>query len=499
LKRLLSLLLVIFVFAITNVVHTFAAEGTTERIQGADRFEVAVNISNKGWPTGATTVVIVNYNAYADALAATPFAYKENGPILLTHPTSLTNATKFELQRLKPQNVIIVGGVGSVSGTVFNAIKSLGIPNVTRISGVDRFEVAYNIAKAMPASDKIIMAYGLNFPDALAIAPYAARNGYPILLTNSADLPTKTKAALSIRNAKGSIVVGGEASVSANVFKQLPFPIRIGGKDRYEVATNIVRTLNLNTNTAIVATGLTFADALTGSVLAAKMDAPILLTNPTSLPVVTKTLISEKNISNFLFLGGLASVSQNVVSQISGPLAGLKIVVDAGHGGTDPGASGNSLIEKEIVLDVAKRVESKLQSAGATVIMTRDSDKYPTLSDRVKIANSQHADSFTSIHSNLASSSSASGTETYWNSQYFGAESKELATDIQNELYKKMNTIDRGVKEADFYVIKNTLMPSVLVELAFISNQSDANKLGDPVYRDRAAQAIYQGIVNYYN
>lgn len=475
-----------------------AAEGTTERIQGADRFEVAVNIANKGWPNGANTVVLANYNAYADALAATPLAYKEKGPILLTHPNYLTDATKSEIQRLKPQNVIIVGGEGSVSAAVFNTVKSLGIPNVQRISGSDRYEVAYQIAKQMPASDKIVMAYGLNFPDALAIAPYAARNGYPILLTASNDLPDMTKKAVELRNAASSIVVGGEGSISANVFNQLPSPTRIGGADRYEVAANIVRTLNLNTSTAFLATGMTFADALTGSVLAANMDAPVLLTSPTYLPQVTKSLITEKTINNFTILGGLGSVSQTVVNQLSGSLAGLKIVVDAGHGGTDPGAHGFSLDEKDVTLDIAKRLQQKLQSEGATVLMTRESDTYPTLSDRVNLANSQHADSFVSIHCNANDSQSANGSETYWNSQYFGTESKALAQSIQDQLYRQLDTLNRGIKTADYYVIKNTKMPSVLVETAFITNSSDAAKLGNPTYRDKAAEAIFQGFLNYY-
>lgn len=498
-KRLFSSLLVLIAFLLLHANSTQAAEGATERIQGADRFEVAVNISNKGWPDGTNTVILVNYNAYADALAATPLAYQLNAPILLTHPNQLTDATRSEIQRLKPQNVIVIGGEGSVSGNVYHIIQSLGIPNVRRIGGVNRYEVAYLIAKELPASDKVIMAFGQNFPDALAIAPFAARNGYPILLTDTANLPTKTREALAARNAKGSIVVGGEGSVSANVFRQLPSPIRIGGKDRYEVAANIVQTLNLNTNKAFVATGLTFADALTGSVLAAKEDAPILLTGPNSLPDVINNLISEKGIYTFTILGGYGSVSQNVIKQSGGPLAGFKVVVDAGHGGTDPGASGFGLQEKEVVLDVAKRVQGKLAAAGASVLMTREDDVYPSLTDRINFANNAKADSFISVHANAAGSSSASGSETYWNSLYFGEESKALAQNIQVQLVNALETRDRGIKEADFLVIKNTVMPSVLVELAFITNSADAQKLADPIYRERSADAIFHGIVNYYN
>ncbi|WP_240390640.1 cell wall-binding repeat-containing protein [Bacillus sp. Y1] len=491
---LLLLALVIMVF---NPIFTSAA-GTAERLAGADRFEVAVNVSNKGWVNGASTVVLVNYNAYADALSAAPLAYKLDGPILLTHPTQLTEVTKNEILRLRPSQVIIAGGTGSVSDTVIQQVRSLGISNVRRIDGVNRYEVALNVSKELPPSSSVVMAYGLNFPDALAIAPYAARNGYPILLTATNDLPAKTREALAFRNPQSTIIVGGEGSISNNVQSQLPSPMRIGGKDRYEVATNIIRTLNLNTSKVQLATGLTFADALTGSVLAAKEDTPLLLTAPTALPETTRALIVEKNISNFLILGGLGSVSQKVASQVSGPLGGLKIVVDAGHGGVDPGAIGNGLSEEDVVLDVAKRVKPKLESLGAIVVMTRESDVYPSLSQRVDLANSQNANAFISVHANSSTSSSANGTETYWNSLYFGEESKALASSIQQQLVNNMGTYNRGVKEGPFYVIKNTTMPSVLVELAFISNSSDAKKLGDPAYRERAAEAIYQGVVNYY-
>lgn len=475
-----------------------SAAGTAERLAGADRFEVAVNVSNKGWVNGASTVVLVNYNAYADALSASPLAYKLNGPILLTHPNQLTEATKNEILRLRPSQVIVAGGTGSVSDTVVQQVRALGISNVRRIGGSSRYEVALNVSKELPPSSKVVIAYGLNFPDALAIAPYAARNGYPILLTATNDLPAKTREALAIRNPQSTIIVGGEGSISSNVQRQLPSPMRIGGKDRYEVATNIIRTLNLNTSKVQLATGLTFADALTGSVLAAKEDTPLLLTASTALPETTRTLIVEKNISNFLILGGLGSVSQKVASQVSGSLGGLKIVVDAGHGGVDPGAIGNGLIEEDVVLDVAKRVKPKLESLGAIVVMTRESDVYPSLAQRVDLANSQNANAFISVHANSSTSSSANGTETYWNSLYFGEESKALASSIQQQLVNNMGTYNRGVKEGPFYVIKNTTMPSVLVELAFISNSSDAKKLGDPAYRERAAEAIYQGVVNYY-
>lgn len=282
------------------------------RLDGANRFIVANNVASSGW-TRSTTAIVVNYLAFADALAATPLAYKNDAPILLTRPNGLTPETKTKLQQLGVQNVIIIGGAGSVSTTVENELRAVS-PNVTRIGGADRYEVSKNIAAHFGNSNTAILANGLVFADALSIAPYAARNGFPILLAAKDRLPDRTREAL--QGKQNTLVIGGEGSVGAGVYGQLPAPSRIGGSDRYEVSANIVRQLNLPASTAFVSTGLTFADALTGSVLAAKQNAPILLTRPTNIPTPIQTVISEKSISNFTILGGTASVSDSAVSSL---------------------------------------------------------------------------------------------------------------------------------------------------------------------------------------
>jgi N-acetylmuramoyl-L-alanine amidase len=280
-----------------------------ERIDGKDRFQVAVNLSQKGWGDGADTAVVGFYNAYADALAAGPLAYHLDAPILLTHSNKLTDVTKNELIRLHAKNVILVGGSGSISDSVLNEIKNLGI-SVRRIGGHDRFEVSANIAKELPANSSAIIAYGLNFPDALAISPYAAINGMPILLTRTTNIPKETSDALKNRRIANTIVVGGEGSIGQAVFNQLPNPQRIGGKDRYEVAANVVKQLGLESRKIYVATGATFADALTGSVLAAKEGASILLTRLNNVPEQTFQVLKEKNINSFTILGGTGSISE---------------------------------------------------------------------------------------------------------------------------------------------------------------------------------------------
>ncbi|TLS38490.1 cell wall-binding repeat-containing protein [Pseudalkalibacillus caeni] len=304
--------LVILLFLLTFADVKYADSEMPIRFDGKDRFEVAVNVSKRGWPK-AENVIIVNYLAFADALAASPLAYKLNAPILLTHPNKLTGATKDEIKRLSPSKVSIIGGPGSVSGTVEKELKDLGV-STERITGEDRFEVAHNIAKKLGQTSTVTLANGLKFPDALAIAPYAARKGYPILLTRENDLPAVTKKDIT---GKGKvIIVGGRGSVSDSIANQFSNKIRIDGKDRFEVSANVISTLNLSVDKAYISTGLSFADALTGSVMAAKDNAALLLTSPNRLSSQTEQIIMEEDIEKFSFLGGNASISDSVASYI---------------------------------------------------------------------------------------------------------------------------------------------------------------------------------------
>ncbi|MBT2757234.1 N-acetylmuramoyl-L-alanine amidase [Mesobacillus foraminis] len=487
-----------FVLFLSALVSFQVSAASTTRLGGQDRFDVAVNVSKSGW-SSSTTVVLANWDAYGDTLAAAPLAYKYNAPILLTKADTLNPRTKLEIQRLKAKSVIIVGGPISVSENIVNQLKNMGI-TVSRISGNNRVEVANNIAKKMGRRSKVVIADGFNFPDALSIAPYAARNGYPILLTNNKHLlESSTKSLINSWSVSQTIISGGPLSVSNTVYNSVPNPRRFGGNSRYEVSANIAKAYYSSASTAFVTKGSIFADALTGSVLAAKKNAPMLLIESNSLPASIKNSIINIGFDSFMILGGPISVTDSIKNKLDNEIVGATIMLDPGHGGTDPGASGNGLVEKEIVMDIAKRVNSKLNSSLAKVVMTRSTDKYISLDQRVKEAEKADADTFVSIHVNSFASSAANGTETWYSARYASSESKELAEEIQKELVKALGTNDRGVKEGGFYVIKNTTMPSVLVEIAFISNSSDASKLASNTYRQKTADAIYKGIMNFYN
>lgn len=209
--------------------------------------------------------------------------------------------------------------------------------------------------------------------------------------------------------------------------------------------------------------------------------------------------MKANNVSGFVHKDYLKKATSGNVNEADVPKR--YIAIDAGHGGSDPGSSGHGLKEKEVTLAVAKKVEQALAKQNVKVFMTRTDDRYISLGDRVAMANRQKVDTLVSIHTNSFSTDSANGTETFYNLARVAntrvEDSKQLATFIQNRLYKDLETRNRGVKTANFAVIRTTF-PSALVELAFISNKSDAQKLGSDYYQQVAADAIAAGILDYY-
>ncbi|WP_059105387.1 N-acetylmuramoyl-L-alanine amidase family protein [Shouchella shacheensis] len=179
-------------------------------------------------------------------------------------------------------------------------------------------------------------------------------------------------------------------------------------------------------------------------------------------------------------------------SEVSASVRDQTIVIDAGHGGSDFGAVANGLYEKELVYDVAHRTRGLLESSGANVVMTRTGDYFVALEERSRIANANNADSFVSIHANAAAQISANGTETY----HFptSAAGRSLATSLQQNMVATFNSRDRGVKAANFSVLRNTEMQAALVELGFVTNQAEAEVMKTNAFRNQAASAIFNGL-----
>lgn len=174
------------------------------------------------------------------------------------------------------------------------------------------------------------------------------------------------------------------------------------------------------------------------------------------------------------------------------------IVLDPGHGGRDPGAVAFGLRESDIVLDISLILENKLKEAGANVIMTRRTDTFVSLSQRRTVANNNSTDAFVSLHINSSTASTAHGTETYWNRNHAASSSKRLADSVHNQLILKLGTRNRGVREGNFEIIQHNQKPSILVELGFISNRNEATRMGSKDFQEEAAQAIVEGLVDYF-
>ncbi len=175
-----------------------------------------------------------------------------------------------------------------------------------------------------------------------------------------------------------------------------------------------------------------------------------------------------------------------------------KVVIDPGHGGSDPGAVGiNGLRETDIVLDVSKKVSELLTKKGVTTILTRNHEKTLDLQPRVTKANNSKADVFVSIHANATRGKrrDVNGLETYYYSGYKGY---SLAKNIHKEILSaSLQSPDRGVRRSRFYVIRKTSMPAALVEIGFVTGMYDAALLRQKGYRDKMSFAIAKGILNF--
>jgi len=194
---------------------------------------------------------------------------------------------------------------------------------------------------------------------------------------------------------------------------------------------------------------------------------------------------TKKRVSNF---SELPNVKQNK----------YLVVIDPGHGGQDPGAIGiGGIRETDVVLEVSKIVEKLLSEKGVKVSLTRGNEVDLDLSPRVSLANKINADIFVSIHANASRGKrrDINGLETFY---YRGWRGRLLAKKIQKQILRvSPGSPDRGVKQGRYYVIKNTRMPAVLVEIGFLTGRLDARRLEKSAHRKRIAYAIAKGILEY--
>lgn len=286
-------------------------------------------------PDGAKTVVIATGRNWPDALGGAALAGVLDGPILLVPTNSVPESVMAEIGRLGAEKAIILGGRSAVGDGVLNALtQELGGGNVRRIDGGDRYETASMIASEVIAAagtdydGTAFVATGRNFPDALAAAPLAAGNAWPIFLAHpTSGLMPGTRAAMG--DVRRVLVLGGYGAVLPQTEAYLETVYgddnvtRLSGETRYQTAISIatygVDEAGMQWDKVALATGQGFADALSGGVVQGKDRSVLLLTPPKALdPGVAATLTAKKTLIRELrYLGGPSAVSFAVRTQVT--------------------------------------------------------------------------------------------------------------------------------------------------------------------------------------
>ncbi len=269
-----------------------------DRIAGADRYETSAKISQRTFPNHIKTVVLASGENFADSLVAGSLANKENAPVLLTQKEKLPQAIKDEVDRLNPEQIIIVGGEKSVN------VK--GLKNVKRLAGKDRYQTSVEVYKYLNPNGKVALASGLTFADALCATPLSTKENLPIILTDGHNLPK------GITKDKVSLIFGGEKSVN---IKGLEKTRRLAGADRYETALIIAKEFG-NLEKFVLADGRNYPDALSVAPLAHKNNQPILLTDPSHTEFI-KQIVKDNKTKEITVVGGKLSVSSKQIEEIA--------------------------------------------------------------------------------------------------------------------------------------------------------------------------------------
>jgi putative cell wall-binding protein len=303
------------------------------RVGGADRFAVAANVSSRTFEPGVPEVYVASGENYPDALSASPAAAHEGGTLLLVGRDILPDATRKELERLKPGRIVVVGGSASVSPAVYNQLGALA-PKVVRIGGADRYEVSRAVvsyafcgavdAKTCPGgAPAAFFATGSNYPDALSAGAAAAHENGPVLLIHgwegSLDAPT-SELIERLGLGKGYIA-GGSNSVTpameASLTARVGDVTRFSGSDRFDTSEAIAYSIFPQADTVFYASGESFPDALSGGPAAAALDAPIMLVHHDCVPSSAVAWTTILNPIDIVLLGGANALNEGIFTRTS--------------------------------------------------------------------------------------------------------------------------------------------------------------------------------------
>ena len=325
-KQIVSIITVTLTISSLAFIPSNAGNKTSSRYEGPNRYSTATAIANKLKNDKFANVVISYGYDFPDALSGSVLASKVNAPILLVgnsvgNSSETLNFIKNNVS--KDGTIYLLGGEAVVKNEIVNDLKNSGFTNFKRLGGANRYETNALINKELnvPKGTPVAIASGLNFPDALSISGAAGTNQMPIYLVGkeiSQDTINRIKeiAPSTIYIAGGTGVVSTKTEnalrgISNNI-------VRFDGSDRYDTSLKIANHFSKNTDNILVANALNFPDALSGSVLASKINAPVILVPAKGNVSKQKQFVDNNNVQHVIAVGGESVVSKQVVNDLLG-------------------------------------------------------------------------------------------------------------------------------------------------------------------------------------
>ena len=297
-KKILGLMLAgMMLTSVVPQVSLASNDYNVKRIDGVNRYHTAMNIAESAF-TKCDRAVLVSGNNFADALSAGNLA--DHAPIFLAEKDAISQGTVNTMYALGVKEIVIIGGEKSVPKSVEERLKKENF-KVIRIAGRNRYETSTKLAKQLKAKNKdnVVLANGEKFADALSAAPYAVQKKQTLVLTDGKTLPQDVKA----QDVK--TIIGGEKSVN---IKGLDKAQRISGKNRYETSLEVLKHMD-KTQSAVIADGKDYPDALAASPYAVNKNTGILLSNDSAIDKI-KEYVNSQNISDITLIGGEKSVTK---------------------------------------------------------------------------------------------------------------------------------------------------------------------------------------------
>ena len=297
-KKILGLMLAGMMLAnVVPQVSLASNDYNVKRIDGVHRYHTAMNIAESAF-TKCDRAVLVSGDNFADALTAGNLA--NHAPIFLAEKEGISQGTVNTMYALGVKEVVIIGGEKSVPKSVEERLKKENL-KVIRIAGRNRYETSTKLAKQLKVKNKdnVVLANGEKFADALSAAPYAVQKKQTLVLTDGKTLPKDIQA----QDVK--TIIGGEKSVN---IKGLDKAQRISGKDRYETSLEVLQHMD-KTQSAVIADGRDYPDALAAAPYAVKKNTGILLSDDTAIDRI-KEYVDSQNISDITLIGGEKSITK---------------------------------------------------------------------------------------------------------------------------------------------------------------------------------------------